>query len=475
MQDLRHLSYKHDGSVFLTYEGLRRVAEISGNPNAKINRDRVMVLLKQHHEVLRATMHVSSGTGQAAPPAGPVPGPVGGASTRTEDTDSVGSCDDSITMANATALIASGDKINALSTSVVQCTQSIRECGQELVKINEVKMDEIINFVTTVVDKSPALQDSMKIITDARQRFVEIDQQALEIKREDGIVTTEIKQRHIELDRQASIVAAESKQREMELERQASIDAAESKQRQIELERQASIVAAENRQRMLEMDNKEFQFSELKKDSHKKRAQEEESETQRKQQRREAQASHPQAESVRITVRSVIGKHPTIFDGIPYKDRKDVLMKAGSRCAQSYREAGHFELPKVREGQYDVAVYEEEFEELIIAALQWAVEDYNNQYGEVTIEDMSNVITKRMTKAEKSKILRAAEGIACGTIQMKPGGKLLKKRGHWQTFDDEDRPMLIASIREVMRQRDDPQNSKPLESFFSTRASAVRK
>ena len=45
-----------------------------------------------------------------------------------------------------------------------------------------------------------------------------------------------------------------------------------------------------------------------------------------------------------------------------------MLIKAGSRCAQLYREAGHVELPKISEGRYNVAVYEDDFEETIIAA-----------------------------------------------------------------------------------------------------------
>ncbi len=441
-----------------------------------------MVLLKQQHEALCATMHVSSATlsGRTALRQGSA----GGSNIWTGDKDSEVINRDKTVTANAEIMTEAEEKINDLSKTVTKCTQNIREYGQELVKFSEINLSDVVNFVTTVVDKAPVLQESMMLIIEARQKFVEMDHKALDVKqrqieleRQASIEAAESRQRQIELERQASIEEAENKQRQIELERQANIEAAESKLRQIELERQANIIAAENRLRTLDVDSKEFHFSELKNDSNKKRALEEETDTQRKELRLSVALplAQPQSDKVGITVHSVMSNHPAIFDGIPHKDRKDLLIKAGSRCAQTFREAGHVELPKIREGQYDVAVYDKDCEETIISILKRVVGDYNSQYGTVTIEDMHGCITKHMTKAEKLKILHAAEEEACASIQMLPGKKLMKKRGNWQTFSEEDRPILIASIKEAMRQKHYPKDSKPLESFFSRRSNATQK
>ena len=457
------MAYKHGREIYLTYEGVKRFAQLSRNKKAQENKEAFLNLLKEKAEALCATMHVSSASAavqpiQAAPQTDSMV--QGGISEIAEGND-----DNCGTMMNTAIMMATGEKIDGLSTAAVQCTHNIRECGQELVKFREINMGEIMSFVTTIVDKAPVFQESVIIFVDARQRFLEQDKCALDIK-----------QRQIELERQANIEATESKQRKIELERQANIEEMESKQRQIDLDCKACIASTENRQRMLQMDKMEFEFSEQKKDSHKKRTQEEEAETQRKEQRREAQPmAQPQAQPMRITVSSVMGKHPTIFDGIPHNDRKSVLIKAGSRCAQLYREAGHIELPKIIEGQYNVAVYEDDFEETIIAALKSAVKSYNNQVGSVTIVDVGQCITAHLKSGEKSKVLRAAEGVAINVVLAKPGRNLMKKQGTWQTFTEEDKPMLITSIQEVMRQKYNSKAVKPLENFFASRGSASKR
>ena len=497
------MAYKHGREIYLTYEGVKRFAQLSRNKKAQENKEAFLNLLKEKAEALCATMHVSSASAavqpiQAAPQTDSMV--QGGISEIAEGND-----DNCGTMMNTAIMMATGEKIDGLSTAAVQCTHNIRECGQELVKFREINMGEIMSFVTTIVDKAPVFQESVIIFVDARQRFLEQDKYALDIKqrqieleRQANIEATESKQRQIELERQANIEATESKQRQIELERQANhaanVNATESRKSQIELERQANIeemeskqrqidldckaciASTENRQRMLQMDKMEFEFSEQKKDSHKKRTQEEEAETQRKEQRREAQPmAQPQAQPMRITVSSVMGKHPTIFDGIPHNDRKSVLIKAGSRCAQLYREAGHIELPKIIEGQYNVAVYEDDFEETIIAALKSAVKSYNNQVGSVTIVDVGQCITAHLKSGEKSKVLRAAEGVAINVVLAKPGRNLMKKQGTWQTFTEEDKPMLITSIQEVMRQKYNSKAVKPLENFFASRGSASKR
>ena len=461
------MAYKHGREIYLTYEGVKRFAQLSQNKKAQENKEAFLNLLKEKAEALCATMHVSSASAavqpiQAAPQTDSMV--QGGISEIAEGND-----DNCGTMMNTAIMMATGEKIDGLSTVAVQCTHNIRECGQELVKFSEINMGEIMSFVTTIVDKAPVFQESVIIFVDARQRFLEQDKYALDIK-----------QRQIELERQANhaanVKATESRKSQIELERQANIEEMESKQRQIDLDCKACIASTENRQRMLQMDKMEFEFSEQKKDSHKKRTQEEEAETQRKEQRREAQPmAQPQAQPMRITVSSVMGKHPTIFDGIPHNDRKSVLIKAGSRCAQLYREAGHIELPKIIEGQYNVAVYEDDFEETIIAALKSAVKSYNNQVGSVTIVDVGQCITAHLKSGEKSKVLRAAEGVAINVVLAKPGRNLMKKQGTWQTFTEEDKPMLITSIQEVMRQKYNSKAVKPLENFFASRGSASKR
>ena len=479
------MAYKHGREIYLTYEGVKRFAQLSQNKKAQENKEAFLNLLKEKAEALCATMHVSSASAavqpiQAAPQTDSMV--QGGISEIAEGND-----DNCGTMMNTAIMMATGEKIDGLSTVAVQCTHNIRECGQELVKFSEINMGEIMSFVTTIVDKAPVFQESVIIFVDARQRFLEQDKYALDIKqrqieleRQANIEATESKQRQIELERQANhaanVKATESRKSQIELERQANIEEMESKQRQIDLDCKACIASTENRQRMLQMDKMEFEFSEQKKDSHKKRTQEEEAETQRKEQRREAQPmAQPQAQPMRITVSSVMGKHPTIFDGIPHNDRKSVLIKAGSRCAQLYREAGHIELPKIIEGQYNVAVYEDDFEETIIAALKSAVKSYNNQVGSVTIVDVGQCITAHLKSGEKSKVLRAAEGVAINVVLAKPGRNLMKKQGTWQTFTEEDKPMLITSIQEVMRQKYNSKAVKPLENFFASRGSASKR
>ena len=132
-------------------------------------------------------------------------------------------------------------KINKLSTSIVQFKQHFREFTNEFTKLRASDLAEMMNFITTVVDKAPMLQESMKILVEKRQMTIELDQKALDLK-----------QQHIEL------------------EHRASIEAMDIKERQIELGRQASIVEAANRQRKLDMDYSEFRLSELKYDSCKK-------------------------------------------------------------------------------------------------------------------------------------------------------------------------------------------------------------
>ena len=457
------MAYKHGREIYLTYEGVKRFAQLSQNKKAQENKEAFLNLLKEKAEALCATMHVSSASAavqpiQAAPQTDSMV--QGGISEIAEGND-----DNCGTMMNTAIMMATGEKIDGLSTVAVQCTHNIRECGQELVKFSEINMGEIMSFVTTIVDKAPVFQESVIIFVDARQRFLEQDKYALDIK-----------QRQIELERQANVNATESRKSQIDLERQANVEEIESKKRQIDLDCKACIASTENRQRMLQMDKMEFEFSEQKKDSHKKRTQEEEAETQRKEQRREAQPmAQPQAQPMRITVSSVMGKHPTIFDGIPHNDRKSVLIKAGSRCAQLYREAGHIELPKIIEGQYNVAVYEDDFEETIIAALKSAVKSYNNQVGSVTIVDVGQCITAHLKSGEKSKVLRAAEGVAINVVLAKPGRNLMKKQGTWQTFTEEDKPMLITSIQEVMRQKYNSKAVKPLENFFASRGSASKR
>ena len=453
------MAYKHNKEIYLTYEGVKKFAQLSQNKKAQKNKEAFLVLLKEKAAELCATMHVSSANVavQAAPPTDPMD--LGGINKIVEGND-----DNCGIMTNAATMVMTEEKMSDLSTAAVQCTSNIRKCSQELVKFQEVNTGEMMNFVTTVVDKAPILQESMKILVEARQKILELDRNALDLK-----------QRQIELEHQANIEATESKKRQIELERQANIEAIESKTRHIELDCKACIVATENRQRILDMDKQEFEFSERKKDSHKKRTQEEEAETQRKEQRREVQpVPQPQTEPMRITVSSVMCKHPTIFDGIPHKDRKSVLIKAGSRCAQLYREAGHVELPKISEGQYNVAVYEDDFEETIIAALKSAAKAYNNQVGPVTIVDMSQSITEHLKKTEKLKVLRAAEEVAINVVLARPGRGLMKKQGTWQTFTEEDRPMLITSIQEVMHQKYDTKAVKPLENFFASRSASKK-
>ena len=65
------LSYRVGTTIFLTYAGMVKVAQLSENPQAIKNREKVLVLLKQKHAELRSTMHVST----SAAPARPVPGP----------------------------------------------------------------------------------------------------------------------------------------------------------------------------------------------------------------------------------------------------------------------------------------------------------------------------------------------------------------------------------------------------------------
>ena len=53
--------------MHLTYDGMEKVAQISGNTQAIKNREAVLVLLKQQHTALRASMHVQAPVAFAMP------------------------------------------------------------------------------------------------------------------------------------------------------------------------------------------------------------------------------------------------------------------------------------------------------------------------------------------------------------------------------------------------------------------------
>ena len=54
-------------AVYLTFDGMEKVAQISQNPRAIKNREAVLILLKKEYAALRATMHVQAPVASSGP------------------------------------------------------------------------------------------------------------------------------------------------------------------------------------------------------------------------------------------------------------------------------------------------------------------------------------------------------------------------------------------------------------------------
>jgi hypothetical protein len=164
-----------------------------------------------------------------------------------------------------------------------------------------------------------------------------------------------------------------------------------------------------------------------------------------------------QAQAVRVfTVRELMAEYDSLVN-VPLKDHVRLMATAEKLCAVAYRNAGHVSSPKIKEGLLKVATYKEEdmpilFDviiDLVDACLSSAI------VGPLTMAAVSDIIPNHIKKTKTAKILRLAESMACIAVKTKYGPNqtqhLLAKVGKLQTFDEEDRHILIRCMKEAMQ------------------------
>ena len=163
----------------------------------------------------------------------------------------------------------------------------------------------------------------------------------------------------------------------------------------------------------------------------------------------------PEAQAVRIiTVRDVMIEYDILVN-VPQKDRTSLMAKAEKLCAVAYREAGRIFLPKIKEGLLNVRAYKEDDMHMLLDVISDVVTAFleSSRVGPLTMAMMSAIIPNHIKKTKIAKILRLAENMACTAVKTKyepeQRGYLLAKVGKLQTFDEEDRDILIRCISEA--------------------------
>jgi hypothetical protein len=391
--------------------------------------------------------------------------------------------------------------LNNLSSAAVGCTKNLKACGEECRQMGPFM--EVVNAVSTLVDKAPKVKEALDMMVDMKQKdgavSAENKQRMIGLEREEGSVLLKNKREMLELEQKDSDLKVLTKKRlldldreDFEMRRQAPKPSQPDQVGQAPALPRMGIQApvpplnqapapplnqapapplnqapapplnqapvpplnqapappqVESQVQPDRLPDQSSDESELW-SSHEIESEEDEPDL------NPHQPAQPDPLKVNpdpiITVYSVIVEMK-MFVSVPKKEHRRLLAESEDLVAKTYRDAGHVELPIVREGRRKYAAYMEKDRRLIVLAVFDVVEAYLDTFGRFTMADMRNVIPKTVRKTNVPKILRAALALACTAILEKPGGRLMAKRGKVQTFDEGDEDILIHSINEAMK------------------------
>lgn len=350
-------------------------ANRSNNPTALANKEDFLTLLKKLSNELLATMHVSkrasSSGGDTVQKAAVEEGDNIMASSMenkhqlatrlttamTQCKQNVDGCVESLVKYNGEAAKGPNvETLRALNTEMVRSGEALNELGQAYVTFktdNGPGMEEVKEFMSFVIDKSPAFKEGMAIMMEAKERHIQVEEKI-------------VKQMalRVEVTKLESVSTKENAERDIETEK--------LKMFKMDMEIQ-------RRQSLLKIEQDEFQFAQFKKRT----LEENEERAQKKKQKESVPELRPSEEEDFITVRDTAQKYALdIFSGIPLADHADIVKEAGGYASRRYKTmTGKKMLGKTNRYGYQVCKYARGDEEFIITALKWAVAEYKKKRG----------------------------------------------------------------------------------------------
>ena len=126
------------------------------------------------------------------------------------------------------------------------------------------------------------------------------------------------------------------------------------------------------------------------------------------------------------------------------------MVSAGRRVAATFSADGGIER-QVSELQCHVLAYPASARDSIVETVQAVIDERAHLAGPLTLDAFKPLIPRHVKKSkELAKILAEAERLTAEEILKRPDGRLLAKKANIQTFANEDRGLIIASMQRAI-------------------------